>query len=246
MKLYSIQIKHESPQKNLEKVLNFLKKAEENSFILLPELWFSGFDFENINSLSEETPKILNELKKVSRRKNLVICGTFAQKIGGKLFNIAYLIEDGKVIGKRGKIKLFPIFNEDKYFTPWNKNQVFKTKFGKVGILICFELRFTELVLELKRNKPEIVLVPAQWGYARRKHLEILSRARAIELQSYLIVSNTWGEYLGTRYAGHSAIYSPWGEVLAFSEKGDTILEAEYSIEYIKNVRRSLPIFEDL
>ena len=242
MKLYSIQIKQEGPQKNLEKVLNFLKKVEENSLVLLPELWFSGFDFENINSLSEETPKILDKLKKISRKRKLTICGTFAKKRGGKLYNIAYLIEDGKIIGKRGKIKLFPIFNEDKYFTPWNKNQVFETKFGKVGILICFELRFTELVLELKREKPEVVLVPAQWGYARRKHLEILSRARAIELQSYLIVSNTWGDYLGTRYAGHSAIYSPWGEVLAFSEKGDTILEANYDKNYVYEVRKTIPI----
>ena len=239
MKLYSIQIKPETPNQNLYKVLNFLERVEQNSLVLLPELWYSGFA---VKEYLKNTRKVLKIIKKISAKKNLLISGTFAEKINGRLYNVAYLIYKGKVLGKRGKIKLFPLFGENETFTPWKKNKVFDTPFGRVGILICFELRFTDLVLELKRYKPHIVLVPAQWGYARREHLKILSRARAIELQSYLVLSDTWGEGNGTRFAGHSAIYSPWGEVLAFSEKGDTILEAHYRPEYVEEVRKSLPV----
>lgn len=239
MKLYALQIKPESPSRNLQKVLKFLERVEPGSLVLLPELWYSGFD---VKKYLKDTPKVIKILKKISSKKKLLISGTFAEEINGKVYNVAYLIYRGKVLGKRGKIKLFPLFGENETFTPWKENKVFDTPFGRVGILICFELRFTDLVLELKKEKPHIVLVPAQWGYARREHLKVLSRARAIELQSYLVLSDTWGEGSGTRFAGHSAIYSPWGEVLAFSEKGDTILEAEYRPEYVEKVRKALPV----
>ncbi len=239
MKLYALQIKPETPSQNFQKVLKFLERVEPSSLVLLPELWYSGFD---VKKYLKDTPKVIKILKKISLKKKLLISGTFAEEINGKVYNVAYLIYRGKVLGKRGKIKLFPLFGENETFTPWKENKVFNTPFGRVGILICFELRFTDLVLELKKEKPHIVLVPAQWGYARREHLRVLSRARAIELQSYLVLSDTWGEGGGTRFAGHSAIYSPWGEVLAFSEKGDTILEAEYRPEYVEKVRKALPV----
>ena len=239
MKLYALQIKPETPSQNFQKVLKFLERVEPSSLVLLPELWYSGFD---VKKYLKDTPKVIKILKKISLKKKLLISGTFAEEINGKVYNVAYLIYRGKVLGKRGKIKLFPLFGENETFTPWKENKVFNTPFGRVGILICFELRFTDLVLELKKEKPHIVLVPAQWGYARREHLRVLSRARAIELQSYLVLSDTWGEGSGTRFAGHSAIYSPWGEVLAFSEKGDTILEAEYRPEYVEKVRKALPV----
>ncbi|WP_461829841.1 carbon-nitrogen hydrolase family protein [Aquifex sp.] len=239
MKLYAVQIKPETPEENLRKVIRFLEKVEPNSLVLLPELWYSGFDVKNY---LKDTPKVIKILKKISSKKKLLISGTFAEEIKGKIYNVAYLIYRGKVLGKRGKIKLFPLFREKEVFTPWRENKVFDTPFGRVGILICFELRFTELVLELRSKRPHIILVPAQWGYARREHLKVLSRARAIELQSYLVLADTWGEGSGTRFAGHSAIYSPWGEILAFSEKGDTLLEAEYDPGYVEEVRKKIPL----
>ena len=239
MKLYSVQIKPETPESNLRRVLKFLEKVEPNSIVLLPELWYSGFDAKNY---LKETKRVISLLKKISLKKKILISGTFAQEIRGKIYNLAYLIYEGKVLGKRGKIKLFPLFGENKTFSPWKENRVFDTPFGRIGFLICFELRFTDLVLELRRKKPHIVLVPAQWGYARREHLRVLSRARAIELQSYLVLSDTWGEGNGTRFAGQSAIYSPWGEVLAFSEEGDTLLEADYRPQYVEKVRKALPV----
>lgn len=242
MKLYSLQFRLTTPQENLKRVLNYLRGIERNSLVLLPEMWFSGFDYENLKVHARETQRILKILKDISLEKNAVICGTLPEESEEGIFNTAFLIEDGEIVGKRSKIKLFPLFDEDKYFARGKENRVFETKFGKVGILICFELRFTELIMDFWKNRPDIILVPAQWGYARRKHFEILCRARAVELQSYLVASNTWGEYLGTRYAGHSGIYSPWGEVLAFSEKGDTLLSAEYDRNYLQEIRRTLPM----
>ncbi|NPA32958.1 MAG: carbon-nitrogen hydrolase family protein [Aquificae bacterium] len=242
MKLASVQIRPQSPEKNLKRVISFLESVPERSVVALPELWLTGLDYDTIRSYADKTPEVLELLSDISAKRKLLVCGTLPEKTAEGLMNTAFLIDNGKLIGRRPKIKLFPLFDEDRYFVPGRKNEVFETSFGKVGVLICFELRFTDLVLELQRNKPDIVLVPAQWGYARRRHFSLLSQARAVELQSYLVASNTWGEGSGTRFAGRSGIYSPWGEVLAYSEKGDALLVAGYDPLYLSEVRRALPI----
>ncbi len=242
-RLASLQISlEEDPDINLEKVLLFTNNVPENTLLLLPEMFFCGFDYERMEHFSKMAVSVLETLKDVSRRKGITICGTLPKRGEKGLQNAFFLIEEGRILGERAKVKLFSPFEEDKYFVPGEGNPVFETGFGRVGVLICFELRFTEMVSELRKEGIDILLVPAQWGYARREHLKTLSRARAIELQSYAVVSDTWGEFKGTRFAGQSAIYSPWGEVLAFSEKGDTLLLAEAYLEKVREVRETIPM----
>ena len=232
----------ENVELNYNKLEGFLRELENNSLVLLPEMFFCGFDYERLREFSLLSGYIIEKLKLVSKQKSLTLCGTLPEISEDGIKNTAVLIEDGKVVGKRSKIKLFSPFEEDKHFIPGKENPVLKTKFGRVGLLICFELRFTDMVLELKRKNIDILLVPAQWGYSRREHLKVLSQARAIELQSYVLVADTWGEFKGTRFAGMSGIYSPWGEVLEFSETGDIYLEAQADLGYVRQVRESIPV----
>jgi len=241
MKLYALQMHVSSPEENERRAFEALKRAKEGVF-LLPELWLSGVGRPQVEEALRRVPQVLKKLKAFSRKNRLLVAGTLPFKKGGRLYNGAFLIDKGRLAGFRAKRKLFPLFGEDRLFTPGREPLVFKTSFGKVGILICFELRFTELIVELQRERPPLLLVPALWGYARREHLRVLSRARAVELQSYLVLANGWGEHGGTRFAGSSAVYSPWGEVLAFSETGDALLEAEYDPKRVEEVRSHLPV----
>ncbi len=227
---------------NYEKISEYLQELEDNTFVLLPEMFFCGFDYERLDEFALLSEYILEKLKIISREKSLIIGGTVPEKTTEGIRNTAFLIEDGKILGKRGKIKLFKPFDEDKYFVPGKLNPVYETRFGRVGILVCFELRYTDMVLELRKKKIDILLVPAQWGYARREHLRVLSQARAIELQSYVVVADTWGVFKDNRFAGQSGIYSPWGEVLEFSERGDICLSATADLSYIKRVRNTIPV----
>ena len=242
-RLATVQLSlEENPKLNIEKVLRLTEGLSANTLLLLPEMFFCGFDYDRMEEFAGMSEEVLGILKELSKSRSLLIGGTLPKKVNKGFQNVAFLIEDGRLLGERAKVKLFSPFEEDKYFAAGEGNPVFETRFGKVGILVCFELRFTEMVLELRRKGIDILLVPAQWGYARREHLRVLSRARAIELQSYVVVSDTWGEFKGTRFAGQSGIYSPWGEVLAFSEKGDTLLVAEADLERLREVRKAIPL----
>ncbi len=232
----------EDVERNLSNVLTAVRSTPDGGILLLPEMFFWDFDMERLGEFAGMTPGILRELSALSREKDLLICGTLPEECSDGIRNTAYLVDRGELIGRRSKIKLFPLFAEDRYFRAGEENPVFTTRFGRVGVLICFELRFTDLVLDLRRKGVEILLVPSQWGEARGTHLEILSRSRAVELQSYLAVSNVWGVLRGTEFAGRSGVYSPWGEILGFSHRGDTLITAEADTDYIRKVRETVPV----
>jgi predicted amidohydrolase len=80
------------------------------------------------------------------------------------------------------------------------------------------------------------------WGIERREHFKVLTRARAVETQSFLMASNAWGKTGRTTFGGASGIYSPWGEVLAFSEDGESFLTAKVDLSEVDRVRERIPV----
>ncbi len=243
-RIYTLQFQlSNNPEDNIRKAKDLLKNIENGSIVLLPEMWFCGYDYDNLDKLADLSPSLIDMLCEISFKKQSIISFTVPFKDGNSIFNRAFLLEEGKIVGKRDKIKLFPLIKEHEHISPGKGNFTFNTKVGKIGILICFELRFTEFVKELKDNRIDILLIPAQWGKARKEHLFILSRARAMELQCYVVVANVWGKHLGEEFAGYSGIYSPSGEILSLSEKGDTFLSADFDMREIEKARRYLPLY---
>ncbi|MEJ7553226.1 MAG: carbon-nitrogen hydrolase family protein [Aquificaceae bacterium] len=227
-------------EENLKKVLEMLSYVKDGSFVLLPEMWQCGFDYQNLKKHADATQEVLQEVIRVSKEKKLTVIGTYPLSAKEGIYNSAILVDKGNIAGVRHKIKLFPLYEEQKHFLPGNENPLFEVSGVKLGILICFELRFPELSWSLREAK--LLLVPAMWGGERKEHLKILSRARAIENQCFLMLSNAWGEVGGEEYGGSSAIYNPWGEVLAFSERGDSLLQVEVDLEDAQRVRNLIPL----
>ncbi|QID32447.1 carbon-nitrogen hydrolase family protein [Pampinifervens florentissimum] len=227
-------------KENLRMVLEMLSHVKEGSLVALPEMWQCGFDYENMERHAQATEEVLQEVIRISKERNLTIVGTYPIRTEGGIHNSAVVVDKGKVVGRRHKIKLFPLYEEPRHFLPGYENPVFETSLAKVGILICFELRFPELSWALR--DAQLLVVPSMWGKKRKLHLMTLSRARAIENQCFLMLSNTWGDVGGEEYAGSSAIYGPWGHVLAFSERGDSILQVGVDLEEVQKVRRHIPV----
>lgn len=245
VKAYSLQVnlKLGDIEENLKKIRGYIENVSGNSLLVLPEMFSSGFDNENLAVHSKKTPQILRELKEVSRKRNLTVIGTLPENIKGKIFNRAFVIDNGEVIYKQSKIKLFKPTGEDRYFSAGRRLNVIKTSKGKIGILICFELRFPELAYKLRKEGVEIIVVSAQWGKARKKHFEVLSKGRAIEEQAFLISSDTTGRIGDIEMAGSSGIYSPWGGTLDFADEEEKLLSAELDIKEVYVVRRAIKMY---
>ncbi len=242
MKVYSLQVnlKLGDIQYNIEKIFSYIKNIEKNSLVLLPEMFSSGFDNENLEKHVKETPYIYKQLKQFSKEKNAVISGTLPEKSRGNIYNKAFIIDKGEIIYKQAKVKLFKPTGEDKFYKAGKTFDVAETSAGNLGIMICFELRFPNISYILRKKGVEIILVPAQWGKPRKMHFEVLSKARAIEDQCFLVASNTIGKIGDIEYAGSSGIYSPWGETLAFIDNEEGLIEADIHLSEVYKIRNQI------
>ena len=140
-------------------------------------------------------------------------------------------------------MKLFRPTEEHRYFTAGKTFGVAASSAGKLGTMICFELRFPEIACTLREKEMEILLVPAQWGRPRKKQLEILARARAVEGQAFVLVGNATGRTGDIEYAGSSAIYGPLGEILAFVDDEEGLIEADIDLNDVYEARSAINMY---
>src|SRR6185369_2664956 len=154
--------------------------AEGANLAVLPEMWSSGFAYRNLNELALRTAGIVDELLAFSRELKLVIVGSMPEPNGDKVFNTIYVADNGKLAGVYRKIHLFSLLGEDRAFSGGDSWLLAETSLGKVGVIICYDLRFPELSRRLAVEGAQVICVPAQWPKPRQEHWRTLLRARAI------------------------------------------------------------------
>ncbi len=158
----------------------------------------------------------------------------------------------GELIARYDKMHLFDVevddpqarYMESRSFEPGDTVVCVPTPLGRVGLSICYDLRFPELYRRLLENGAELLTVPSAFTRVTGEaHWEVLLRARAIENQCYVLAANQGGVHNATRETyGHSMIVDPWGRVLARVEKGEGIAVAPIDIAALHELRRKMPV----
>lgn len=213
---------------------------------VLPEMWSTGFAYRTLNELAEQTPQVVAELTKLSARHKLVIVGSQPEASGdGRVYNTAHVIDNGQVVAAYRKLHLFSLLGEDKAFKGGDAWCLAETSLGKIGVIICYDLRFPELCRRLALEGADAVCVPAQWPKPRQEHWRTLLRARAIENQLYVVSANACGLIGKLDFFGMSMIIDPKGEVLrdAGEEEGEIV--APLSRQMMDEWRAQIPCFSD-
>ena len=217
-------------QKNLDKLLDLIKKNKDKQIIVAPEVYLTAYDYEHLATAAKFSAKALKVLKAEVGEQIVVL--TLILKEGDYFVNQAVVIHKHKVVYKQNKVKLFKLGDEDLYLMAGKKKKIqpFEIDGVKYAILICFELRFKDLWKQIEGV--DIVLIPARWGLARKKHLEILSTALAVMNQCYVLLSNSSDSDM----ASSSSIISPNGSVLINDSK--EMLDGTIDFREIKKMRR--------
>ncbi|KAK2773950.1 Carbon-nitrogen hydrolase [Emmonsiellopsis sp. PD_33] len=177
---------------------------------------------------------------------------------GEKVKNtLIWIDETGEITQRYQKIHLFDVEIKDGPVLKESRSvekgmeilPPFNTPVGRVGLTICFDLRFPEISLSLKRQNAQIITYPSAFTVPTgQAHWEVLLRARAIETQSYIIAAAQSGRHNEKRVSyGHSMIVNPWGEVVAKLGGGDVpqepqIAVADIDFELLEKVRREMPL----
>ena len=233
---------------NYDKALAGLRRvaARGARLAVLPEMWSSGYDYRNLRELAGETPRIVADLTKESSELQLVVIGSLPElATDGKIYNTAYVIDNGRLVGQYRKLHLFSAMREDQYLSPGNQSLVVDTSVGRIGVAICYDLRFPELFRKLALAGAEIVCLPAEWPKPRQEHWKTLLRARAIENQLFVIAANCCGVKGKLDFFGLSQFISPLGNVLEMAGENDVELVADFDFSEMIQYREQIKILHD-
>lgn len=240
------------PKENLNKLDAWLTQAREAGAraVFLPEVFYSMSNGQgpspylpDANEANEHNDAIRNL---AIRNKIAIIGGSAATRLGDQVINRAFNFEaDGKNLGHYDKRKLFACdisttkLTEADVYTPGNKSQIVSIDDWKVGLGICFDLRYSEFAREYNKQGAEILTFSSAFTVPTgRAHWHTLCRARAIENQCYVIASGQWGEHNERiKTFGHSVVIDPWGEIVVDAEEGEKLIFAELSKKRIQDVR---------
>lgn len=254
MKIGVIQIfSNDNKEENLRKAIEYSEKAinEGAELLVLPEL----FNFHPVRSEKEDYLRnaeddegiTIKEISSLSKKHNIAfVAGSITEKYFNNLYNTSYVISKGNVIGKYRKIHLFKYedIDESKIFTPGEEPLVVECLGTKIGITICFDLRFPEIFrIEALMGAKILVNVAAFLEKTGRAHWIPLLKARAIENQVFIIAANQSNG--GVRnYYGHSCIIDPWGRCVALASNKEEILLADIELEMVEKIRSKMPLLE--
>lgn len=250
------------PMVNIKKIREFLLRAKDEKAVavFLPEVFYS------ISDGTKPTPYLIdgeNEHYKVIQKLSqdsgmFILGGSAATLVNGKILNRSYnFAPDGKLITVYDKINLFScdlskhpsntVIDEGKIYTAGTELRMMDLEGYKVGLSICFDLRFPELFRKYSSQGANILSISSAFTIPTGKaHWHTLVRARAIENQSYVIASAQWGKHNEKMSTyGHSLIVDPWGEVLADAEEGEKIIFATLDKDKLLQVRARLNVLRD-
>jgi nitrilase len=195
--------------------------------------------------------EIQSFLSETARRHGIWLVGgsiPLAAEAPDKVLNSCLVFdEQGKQVARYDKIHLFSLelgnerYDEARTIEPGNQVVVVDSPFGRIGLAVCYDLRFPELFRAMK--EVDIIVLPSAFTEITGKmHWEVLVRARAVENLAYVIAAAQGGYHVSGREThGHSMIVGPWGRVLDRLPRGSGVVIAEANPSYQASLRASLP-----
>jgi len=224
-------------ERNLDAALERLEEAAAAGaqLLVLPECAIPGYMFDSAEEAlpyAEEIPGPTTEaLERECARLGVHAITGLLERDGDTLYNAAILVGPDGLIGSYRKTHL-PFLGVDRFVTPGDGFKVFDTALGRIGLIICYDLRFPEVTRTLALHGADMVALPTNFPMAAKLQCEVIAPARAAENRVYLLVANRVGKERWGEFCGWSQIVDPYGMRLA--EAGETeeaLLVADVEIE---------------
>lgn len=248
---------------NLTRAAELIARAAARGarLLLLPECFalFGSADLARVaaDELSGARP-IQRFLAEQAKRHGVWLIGgsiPLPREPGGKAMAACLVFDDqGCEVARYDKLHLFDVqvadkqrsYQESRDYDYGDQLVCIDTPVGRVGLSICYDLRFAELYLALRRAGAELIVVPSAFtAVTGAAHWDVLLRARAIETQCYILAANQGGLHPGGRETfGHSCLVDPWGVIQAAMDQGEGVVRGALDPEYLASVRGRMPVVQ--
>ncbi len=250
----------DNKQSNLEKAASMIADSAEADadFIILPEMFMCPYSNDKFIEYAEEenespTLNIISEL--AADNETYILAGSVPERKSDKIYNTSYLFDkNGRIMAKHRKMHLFDIdvkdkitFKESDVLTAGNEFTLAETEFGKIGIGICYDVRFVEIARIMAEKGAQILFYPGAFNMTTGPaHWELLFRSRALDNQVFCVgVAPALNRNASYHSYGHSIVTNPWGEVVSQAGEKEDLIICEIDLSEIKKVREEIPILKN-
>lgn len=225
--------------RNFEIAENFITRAQGSDVIVLPELWSTGYFPTPIDNYADKNGERTTEfISALAKKLSLnIVGGSVAVEVDGKFYNRCIVANrEGEIVGVYDKAHLFTFAGEQKIFTPGEKIVTVELDGVTCGLAICYDLRFPEFIRKLTLQGSKILLVPSSWTLMRLVPRQILTKARAIENQIFVVFANS---------VGRSEVVNPLGVIIGEAGVNEQLITTNIDLESGKEFIAAMNLLAD-
>ncbi|AKL94407.1 amidohydrolase [Clostridium aceticum] len=249
----------EDKEENLAKAEKMIREAKSQGahIAVLPEIFNCPYSRKAMVQAAETYPgETTNRLSSLAKELSMyIVGGSIAEKSHDKIYNTSFIFGPlGELLGSHRKMHLFDIdikgkitFKESDVFEAGEKVTVVDTEFCKIGVAICFDVRFPELMRIMALKGAEVIIIPAAFNTTTGPaHWHDTIKIRAVDNQVYCIGASPARNLQSNYHAyGFSTIIDPFGKVIAATKEEETIIYGEIDLDYLEKVREELPLLKN-
>lgn len=242
--------------KNVARAVQLIKEAADGGaqLIVLPECFNSPYGTTYFPKYAENIPgESTSALSDAAKKFGVfIVGGSIPERDGDKLFNTSTVWgPQGNMIAKHRKIHLLDlnipgaiVFQESDCLSPGSSFTTFDLPHCKIGLGICYDMRFPELARIYSKLGCQVLLYPGAFNMTTGPaHWELLQRCRALDNQVYVVTVSPARDPSASYVAwGHSSVVNPWGQVVSTCEEKEAIVYADLDMEYVTKVRQMIPV----
>ncbi len=221
-------------EENLTTLLALIEKTPDDALIVAPEVCLTGFDYDHFDEVIAFATHANDAIKQVCQNRIVIL--TIIEKVGEKIYNNVKIFHKGEIVHQRGKVRLFHFGGEHHHFCESDDEdiKIIEIDGMKLGVLICFELRFKALWQKLEGA--DIIAAPSWWGVLRSEQFKAITQTLAILNQCYVVTSDS----ANAECTGLSGIITPFG--VDTRNENRACLQVRYDKKEVQTMRRYLDV----
>ncbi|MDR2296020.1 MAG: carbon-nitrogen hydrolase family protein [Clostridiales Family XIII bacterium] len=220
----------------------------------LPEIWNCPYSNKYFRAFAEdEAGESVRLMARLAKENGVwLIGGSIPELADDKIYNTCYIFSpEGQRIGKYRKIHLFDIdvkgsvrFMESETLSAGDRRTLIDTEFGKIGVAICYDVRFPELFTAMAADGARLIVLPGAFTVPTgAAHWELLMRARALDNRIYFAACSPARDLKAPYHAyGHSCIVTPWGDFCGKTDARESIVYGDIDFDYLEEIRAQIPL----
>lgn len=237
----------EDKDSNKQKILSIINKVEGAELFIFPEMTLTGFTMKSKEMSETIQGDSFRFFSSIAKEKSANILAGIIERRNNRIYNtLIHVKPDGNLLKLYRKIHPFSYSSENEHYNAGTKPAYTKIKNFKIGLTICYDLRFPELYRKYGKKRAHLIVNIANWPDTRIEHWRSLLKARAIENQCYVAGVNRVGKDPKLNYIGFSTVFDPMGKEIVAVENEEKVILVELDKNYLNEVREKFPFLDDI